>query len=255
MSNYQDIHSKFLETLDECRNTSIKYSGIPAPTSKHYYASLLFTKLCVSSKSLYSLCPEQSNSSESQHWDCSSVVTLARSIIETYLVFFYFCVEQCDIDEWNARWRLMNLHDHMSRLKMFNVMEGGEDQVEMFERFTPEVKADLESCVFFQSLDERKRKHFLKGNTAFFKSQDEIVESAGLSVKKFRLQYRFLSNQTHSYPMGFYRMVDSNRGMGLETETEVGYTAQTLSWLSEYIIKANTEMHDLWQGHSELIAV
>ncbi|MEW8509047.1 MAG: DUF5677 domain-containing protein [Candidatus Thiodiazotropha sp.] len=246
MSDYKEIYNIFQVLLEDCKRISIENSGVSSPTSTHYFASLLFTKLCTSGVTTLAICPSPSKVGKNAHWDCASVASLTRGIIETYLVFFYLCVEKCDPKEWEARWRLLNLHDHMSRLKMFRVMEGADDQVAQFESYSDEVKSDLEKVDYFKSLPNKQKKHYIKGNNAFFKSQDELVESAGGNVKEFRFRYRFLSNHTHSYPMGFYRMAESGRGTGMESEVEIGYTGMCLTWASEYLTKAKSEFSDLW---------
>ncbi|MCD8521608.1 MAG: DUF5677 domain-containing protein [Saccharospirillaceae bacterium] len=251
MSEYKEYYDNFKSVLDACKNTSIEYAGIASPTSAHYYASLLFTKLCTSGVTVLSICPPSSSIGKNKHWDCASVATLTRSVIETYLVFFYLCVEVCDSEEWEARWRLMNLHDHMSRLKMFKVMEGTEDQVRQFESYTNQVKSDLENTVYFQSLSEKVKKHYLKGNNAFFKSQDELIAAAGGSVDEFRFRYRFLSNHAHSYPMGFYRMEEGGRGAGVESDLEIGYTGMCLAWAGDILTKAKFEFISLWEFQHE----
>lgn len=251
MSEYKESYNNFKRVLDSCKRISMEYAGIASPTSAHYYASLIFTKLCTSGVTVLSICPPPSNIGKNKHWDCASVATLTRSIIETYLVFFYLCVEACDPKEWEARWRLLNLHDHMSRLKMFKVMEGAEDRVEQFENYTNEVKSDLENTDYFNSLSGKLKKHYLKGNNAFFKSQDELIAAAGGNVDEFRFRYRFLSNHTHSYPMGFYRMAEGGRGTGVESDLEIGYSGICLAWASESLTKAKSEFINLWETQHE----
>jgi hypothetical protein len=248
MSDYQKIYNRFVATLDRCKNISSEKSGICSPTSSHYYSSLIFTKLCTSAVSLLSLCPPPKKIGKNSHWDCASAATLTRAIVEAYLVFYYICIEDCEENEWQARWRLLNLHDHMSRLKMFKAMEGAGDQVKQFEEYTPTVQSDLEKTEFFQSLSEKQKRHYLKGNDAFFKSQDELIKSAGDSVEEFRFRYRFLSNHAHSYPMGFYRMAESGRGTGVESKCEIGYTGLCLEWATECLEKAQSEFVSKWGG-------
>lgn len=246
MSDYKESYKTFEAILEDCKNASINNAGIASPTSSHYYASLIFTKLCTSGISVLSICPSPQSIGKKAHWDCACVATLTRCIIETYLVLHYLCIENCDSKEWEARWRLMNLHDHISRLKMFMVIEGSENQVAKFEAYTDEVKSDLSKTEYFQSLSEKQQKHYLKGNHAFFKSQDELIESAGGDVNEFRFRYRFLSNHTHSYPMGFYRMAKSGRGTGVESEIEIGYTGMCLTWAGECLEKARPGFLELW---------
>ena len=250
MSDYKQIYKKYLTTLDKCKISSKNKAGIPSPTSSHYYASLIFTKLCTSGISLLSICPPPKKIGKNVHWDCASAATLTRAIVETYLVFFYLCIEDCEPNEWQARWRLLNLHDHMSRLKMFKAMDDSGGELALFEANTDEVRSDLEKTEYFQGIPEKQRKHYLKGHNAFFKSQDELIESAGGSVDEFRFRYRFLSNHAHSFPMGFYRMAESGRGAGVESEVEIGYTGLYLEWATECLEKAQSEFTKKWTSHS-----
>jgi hypothetical protein len=255
MSEYKTIHNDIKMVLDDCEQMSKKYAEIPSPTSAHFYASLIFTKLCVSSMTALSICPPPKKLGRDALWDCASVASLTRGIIETYLLLFYLCIEKCDKTEWEGRWKLMNLHDHMSRLKMFKVAENSDEQVVQFEGYTDEVKSDLKNTDYFKTLDEKQKKHFLKGNTAFFKSQDEIVKASGGSVDEFRFRYRFLSNHTHSYPMGFYRMAENGRGTGVESTSEVAYSGMCLSWIAEYLTIAKNDFEALWAPHKDLVSV
>ena len=245
MNNYKDIYNAFEETLDECKKISNNHAGISAPTSAHYYASVLFTKLCASSVTVFSICPTPNKIGQNAHWDCASVAALTRGIIETYLVFYYICIEKCNSNEWKARWRLLNLHDHMSRIKLFKAANN-QETVDEFERFTNQVKSELEQTEYFQTLSEDQKKHFLKGHNAFFKNQDALIESMGDNVDEFRFKYRFLSNHTHSYPMGFYRMAENGQGTGIESDIEIKYSGMFLSWALEYLNKAKIEYLDMW---------
>jgi hypothetical protein len=220
--------------------------GIPSPTGAHYFASLLFTKFCTYSVSIMKLSPKPSQIGENAIWDFGSIAVLTRSLIECYLVFFYLCIEKCASDEWDAKIKLMNLHDYISREKMFNAM--GENDLPDKDTIKQNVILELKSNSWFQKLDEKKQKHFLKGNTAFFKSQDEIVESSGGNVSDFRWVYRFLSNNTHSFPMGFYRIANDSRGCGVETKAEMNYTAMCLHWSKEYLKKAILEFTELFEN-------
>ena len=245
MEDYVENYKIFETALNDAKAISVKYAGIPAPTSSHYYASLIFTKLSVSGETIINNCPSPSELGCGKHWDFASVSSLTRGLIEAYLLFHYLCIEKCNDKVWEGRWRLMNLHDHMSRLKMFSALKDSDEALK-FEKGTADVKADLIKTDYFKSLSERKQKHFLKGNNAFFLSKDEIVESYNGNVDDFRFAYRFLSNHTHTFPMGFYRMVQGNRGCGVETETEVHYTSLCLSWAAQYLKLANDGYSNKW---------
>lgn len=246
MSEYAEAYEFFENILGDCKKVSVENAGIRSPTSAHYYASLLFSKLCTAGVTLLSICPSASEIGGRAHWDCSSVATLTRGLLETYLVFQYLCIEECDPKEWEARWRLMNLHDHASRLKMFMVMKGGYDQAAKFKTYLDDVKSDLTKTEHFQSLTDKQKLHYLKGNNAFFKSQDEIVESFGGDVNEFRFRYRLLSNHAHSYPMSFYRMTENGQGTGAESQSEISRTIMFLLWAGEYLSEAKLGYAAMW---------
>ena len=95
---------------------------------------------------------------------------------------------------------------------------------------------------------EKQQKHYLKGNNAFFKSQDKLIEAASCKVDEFRFRYRFLSNHTHSYPMGFYRMAEIGHGTGVESKSEVECSGMWLTWATECLEKAKNGFAGLFSS-------
>jgi hypothetical protein len=192
-SEYVKSYEDCILVVNGCLALSQEFGGTPAPTSAHYWASVLFTKLCVSALTIQSICPDPTKLGNNARWDCTSVASLTRGLVEGYLVFHYLCVDECDPEEWQARWRLLNLHDHMSRLKMFRALDdatsNASGQTAQFKAAAEEVKSDLAANLYFKSLTDKLQKHYLQGAHPFFMSKDEIVESAGLDINEFRYMY------------------------------------------------------------------
>ena len=88
---YPTIYEEYCSATEKCIATSQRFAEIPSPTSAHYYASALFTKLCTSSISIRMLSPEPDQIGFDAHWDFASVCALTRSLVECYLVFYYLC--------------------------------------------------------------------------------------------------------------------------------------------------------------------
>lgn len=65
---------------------------------------------------------------------------------------------------------------------------------------------------------EKQRNRFLKGGSAVFLSQDQILERLGVEVGYFRGLYRFFSSHVHSFPLAFYRMSERDQGRGVKSE-------------------------------------
>jgi hypothetical protein len=244
---YPEFHAAFHEAMVNACNLSYAKTGIPQSSrNKVFYGATLFTKLCTTAVSISKLCPHPSKIGDDANWDYRSVASLTRDIIECYLVFFYLCIEECTDDEWTARLGLMDLHDHMSRVKLFDAMGSVYEENEEAVETRDELLSFLKSNCFFKDLSEKRQKNFLKGNEAFFMTQDEIILSSGETVSKFRFKYRFLSNHIHSFPMGFYRMGNGERGRGLESRIEIQYTGLCLNWISEYLSKASKQFEELF---------
>lgn len=116
----------YLERLDifdsvirEAMHISKKYSGIKSPTSQHYYASVLYTTLITRSVSLMCLAPHSTWSEKIiEHWDYASAAVITRTILEIRLCFYYLCIDECDREEWECRWNILNVHDCSSRIRL-----------------------------------------------------------------------------------------------------------------------------------------
>ncbi len=238
--SYIEAYEGYCSTLQQCREISIEYSGIPALSNSHYFASILFTKICTTGSSIQNISPHPTRM-EASHWDFGSLGTLTRSLLETYLTFYYLCIDKCSEEEADARLSLMNIHDHFSRDKMFK-MEGLKyDSENEFTKISNELTETLVKNKWFkdQNFTAKKTKHFLSGKTAFFKTQDAIITSSGEYSNTFRFWYIFLSNNAHSFPMGFYRIGEDGRGQGLMSEIEVRYSSMLLALCEEYLFKAS----------------
>jgi len=245
VEEYSKIYESCYTIMKECSITSKKYEGIKSPTSQHYYAAILFTRICVIAMSINRLSPSPKLiGKENTPWDFSSVSSLTRNLIECYLTFFYLCIDKCSEDEQDARLKLMNLHDHISRTKIFELLQS--DEAKRFKENNDEVALPLKNNRWFQKLTNKQQIHFLKGNTSFFKKNYEIAKDSGEDISDFKFKYKFLSSHTHSSPMGFYR-TSNDRGRGLETPTEIKYTGMCLEWINEYLTKANKEFIELFE--------
>ena len=238
---YIESWANFISYFKDAIELSHKSTNIAAPTSRHFYASVLFTRLVICSASLKKLCPHPSQLGKDAIWDCLSACAITRNILECYLIFYYFCIDNIGEIEWDARWRLFNLHDFIQRRKMFDSYMS-EDDTEATNKLVNE----LASNGYFETLSEKQKRHYLKGNNALFKPLDKIAESRGDDVTQFRMLYRFLSNQIHSLPMSFYRTLEHERGRGMESEVEVGYSAICLDTAYQNLREACSEYTELF---------
>jgi len=255
----QKPSSHYIERLDaldsalySCIEVSQKFAGIRSPSGRHFYASVLFTSLCTRGASLAIVAPHSRWAKRRfEHWDYSSIAGMARSILEVRIAFFYLCVEECGKDEWDCRWNIFNLHDCRSRIRLFESMETDEQDLVPFEKQAEELRKRLLSNSFFTSLPEKQRNRFIKGGDAYLYALEDIAVKAGVEKKTFKWLYRLLSSHVHGLPMSFYRMGYEERGRGVHSDVEEGYTSLCLSFCVSLLVKSRDEMTRLFEGVSK----
>lgn len=168
--------------------------------------------------------------------------------MEVRLAFFYLCAETCPADEWDCRWNIFNLHDCMSRIHLFENIPENEWNLNGFRTQASELRTRLEGNPFFQALPQKQRNKYINGGHAYLFPLEEIAARAGVELNTFRLLYRLFSTQVHSFPMGFYRMGDDNRGRGIHSDVEEFYINICLSVAAVLLSAAEKEMKYLFPG-------
>jgi len=233
---------------DYCRtlNLAVKISRLGAgrygEEDKVVWGCILFTKLCTTGRSLRKLLDHDVSKEYKLDWDYSSAFSLTRNMMECYQTLFYLCFDDVLDEELKARKALFNVHDYYSRKIFFsfvsNDIEIERENIEMEELVLNQLKENN----FFKSLSEQQKNQYLKGKNAFFISREEIEEKEGMYKNDFRYWYKFLSSNVHSYPMGFFRMIDGDRGTGVHSEVEEKYSAMALELATVYLIRGCTNM-------------
>jgi hypothetical protein len=225
---YVSLRRSFHDLVERAVRVSRGSGGILSTGNRMFWASVLFTRLCVMAKSVRGLLPDPKPRS---HWDFSSVASLVRNLNEAYLVFFWLCQDEV-LDEVRAgRFILLYLHDYGSRKRLFP------DDFKESAWVHEDLVRQFDGNPFLATFSESQRKVALKGEKTPF-IQDEILERMGVDLNDFRLMYRFFSQHTHTGPMSFYRMIDHDRGTGVETRHEKRYMILAMSFASEVLTRA-----------------
>lgn len=229
--------------INDCLTVSRACAGIRSPTSSHYYASVLFTLLCTRAISIAILAPHSPWAKKPiENWDYASISVLARSLLEIRLAYFYLCTEVCSEDEWRCRWNIFNISDCTSRIRLFKELPSQGIEVSGFEAQLQELRSRLNDNTFFAKIPDNEKKKFLNGNAAYLSSLENVAARAGIDVDTFRFVYKFASVHVHGLPMSFYRIGEQDRGRGIYSEPEEGYTALFLSFTSSILTRSRDEM-------------
>lgn len=246
---YRETRKALLDTERKAETISRGAGGIKSETAQHFWASVLFTRLVVTFKSISLLTPELKPSA---HFDFSAVASLTRNLAECYLFFYFLCVDDIPQTEKDARIIMLNLHDDGSRSRMLGELEDTKP-VEDFEIkrqiVRDDLKAKFEANDYLSKLPEKRQREILKGEKTPF-VQDEVIERTKLDKNKFRFVYRFFSNHTHTGPVSFYRMTEHDRGYGFPNRLDEGYMTLAMSFASEVVGFAMDDMLTLFP-HAE----
>jgi hypothetical protein len=245
-SEYLQAVTALGNELADLSATSHRWEGIPSPHPRYYYASLLFTALCVRTTSLLLLVPHSPIATKKfENWDYATASALARTILELRLAFYYLCIEPCSSeDEWRVRLNLIHLNDCSTRRTLFADMDNTEE-VAKFDETAAMLRERISSNEYFGALDTKQQRSILSGRSAFLFPLEEIAERSGTPRRDFRITWRLHSNHAHGLPMGFHR-IGPERGRGVHTETEEAYTKMCVEWVRQLMEEARSEMNTLF---------
>lgn len=244
-------YQQSLDVLDNvvrhCMTVSRKFAGIPSPHGRYFYASVLFTALITRGISLLNLAPHSPWSHKMiEHWDYASAAIIARTMIEIRCAFHYLCVDDCSDEEWNCRWNLLNLHDCISRKRLFEAMPGGTESPQDFDAQAEELRERLRTNSHFSQ--QRHQKKLLNGQTAYLHPIEDMAERAGIDRNTYRFLHVLFSSHVHGLPMSYYRMAEQERGRGVPSPVEEHYTAICLSCASMLLAASRDEAEHLFGG-------
>ena len=233
-ASYTEIKSHFQNLVKRAERVSRGSGGLPCAGNQMFHASVLFTRLAVTAMSIERLLPAPKRG---EHWDFSAVASLIRNLSELYLLYYWLCEDAVDDGVRNGRIILLQLHDFGSRIKAFHGDARPDGGDEVFNDLVNRFGANP----YLATFDAKRRKEALKGTKTPF-IQDELLDRMGVYKDNFRMMYRFLSQHTHTGPISFYRMVEQDRGTGVETRLEKIYMIIAIEFACD-IIKRGLSGH------------
>jgi uncharacterized protein DUF5677 len=233
----------FTDATEKAIISSHTASGFDAGP-RRYWAAVLLVKLCTTSVSILWLCPLSRVNQDGTHWDFASIATLTRNLFECALQFFYFAIEPISDEEWAARLKVMQLHDCTERSRMFQAFDANYHQLPEFAQQADELRTILQKNTYFCRLPEKLQKILLKGERSSILTQDEILNRMGQTMTSIRGYYRFLSSQSHPFPLGFYRTGEHNRGRGEENRVDKGYIAAALEFCAGTLKRSTDDFQE-----------
>jgi Family of unknown function (DUF5677) len=240
----------FDNVVRECIAVSRQYGGIQAPSTRHFYASVLFTALLSRSISLIILAPHSPWAQKLiEHWDYASAAIIVRTMIELRAAFHYLCVDQTSDEEGHCRWNLLCLHDCCARLKTLEAKPSAPEDVADLESMAEGYRERLRANRHFVTLRHQQR--LLNGGSAYLYPIEDILERAGLQRSTYKFLNVVFSSHVHGLPMSYFRMAEEERGRGLPSPIEESNTTICLSLASVLLTATRDEVHEIFKGLSK----
>jgi hypothetical protein len=228
---YLQARNAFRKLIGRAERISRGSGGILSEGNRMFWGSVLFTRISVTAKSLNKLLPDPK---PRQHWDFSAAASLARNLVEACLVYHWLCGEEIADEVRAGRFILLYLHDYGSRRRLFPEQFTDPDPV--YE----DLVAQFDANSYLATFSGSQRKVALRGERTPF-VQDDVLIEMGVDASWFRGMYRFFSQHTHTGPIAFYRMVDQDRGTGVETRQEKKYMLLAIGYAAEFLHRATEE--------------
>jgi hypothetical protein len=246
---YEAALAQFGLVLRQSINTSQQTKGYQAD-QRRFWASVLFTRLCLTATSVVRLCPGSPADVDVSHWDFTSIACLVRSLFQAAVMLFYLATENVSEDESRARILLMKLRDCTERLRMFTESGSSEDQAADFKASRNMLRDELVKNSHFVSLPIQVRDALLEGATDTMLTQEDLLGRMGQFDQDAIVWLRLLSAHADLSPLAYYRTGENSRGTGDENETDKFYIAEALTFASKILVRAtggvSALFRDLW---------
>jgi hypothetical protein len=243
VAGYEEARETFGEAVNDLVALSVSNEGLPSRHGREFWAFMLVTKLTITSMTLNKIAPKSIDPDCHELWDLTSVSTLARVLVENYLMLVWLCVETKDQDIWDFRITALTIVDNRARYRLTQEIEGSEEP-EDFKAAQAKLGDRLSATKCFGKYDVKKQRELLRGNKMPF-IQDDVFGRLQMDRPEFRKMYRYLSSFVHTNTISFFRMADHNRGKGEFNTYEAATMSGILSFAAHVIENAIEDVHEV----------
>ncbi|WP_323909636.1 hypothetical protein [Aeromonas caviae] len=233
---------KYDNVLNATKFISRNQHGIMT-TGRGLRATRIFTRQTVLGVSLDKILPRPTKYTHLDlfNWDVVSLAAFARNILEGYLSFHYFGIEDISDEEAELRFLILQLHRNIEWFEIRKLND--EDNLEEFEKGIPEQKERIKNHPFLSSLSKFQQGLALKG-LEMYKTKQNFEESL-LICKDLRRDYRLLSNLVHPLPIAIER-IDDEKGRGVGSDADINFSLLRLMVARQYLAATTVGMVDFF---------
>jgi hypothetical protein len=233
---------KYDDVLNATKLISRNQHGIMT-TGRGLRATRIFTRQTVLGVSLEKILPRPTKKTPLDffNWDVVSLASFARNILEGYLSFHYFGIEDISNEEAELRFFILQLHRNTEWFEIQKL--NNEDNLDEFEKGMPEQKERIKNHPFLSSLSKYQQGLALKG-LEMYKTKQNFEESLPI-CKNLRRDYRLLSNLVHPLPIAIER-IDNEKGRGVGSDADISFSLLCLMIARQYLAASTVGMADFF---------
>lgn len=212
----REMFKQFRPILGRALTASANLSDGGISAYRLSQASWIFGSLCIQGMSLEKLTKDGLEEGGIT-LDHRSIAVIARSMLETSLMTFYLS-EKMTEEEWWLRRLVLDLHDTITRYKMFKhfrdatqnpiLKRGLAGEASDFRAGIDKERDRLRNNEEFKKLTDDRQKKILDGNEIYVSGLRAVVKLAGWNIDEFDGAYAYLSSYLHNAPVSFYRAED-----------------------------------------------
>lgn len=188
--------------VNKAINLSCKTFGKEVDTWEEQIASDLFGRICAISFSLLKLIPESEihkRINAIKLWDYSSICILSRTLLDSYLIYYHFCIDipenQSERDFKKLFW---DYYIDFKRIKNLDLMKSQHpDLIKIKERNANELQI-IKSNAYFNSLSDGIKRKIENCDIFQIPNNTEIAIKAGFEADFYKSTYDYLSRYVHS---------------------------------------------------------
>jgi hypothetical protein len=204
MRNYfEEQRVAFAKSVKVAVDTSLFVAGRRTDL-RTAWTTWIFGRLCVTCHSINRLIVPMGGDS----WttiDHGSIANLSRNVIETSILVSYLTQDGVSDEEWSCRILAFHLHDCAARVRLFKGF-GVKNEYKKNKEALEDLRKRMSENGHFQQLESGVQEKLLGGMLLYVDGLRAVARNAGWDVGHFDAVYTYLSAQSHSTPMSFYRM-------------------------------------------------
>jgi hypothetical protein len=212
---YCEILDKKIEVLAGLSHSLHLDKILMAPWKS--YNETFIVKICFHISSLLTLCkgtklPFSVTKEKVIIFDEPSILTLLRTITETYLTFYYLFVAQVPEEEKHFRFLVYEYCGLKQRQSFPVSLPAHKKKLEEEAIYVQSLKSKIVESLFFQKEDKRVQNKIIEGIKPRLKSWKSLIKEAGLKLGMDENLYSFKSSYTHSEYLSVLQIKGNNYG-------------------------------------------